>query len=389
MATKAILKSGNVRVQFRPTGLKIISQTFQTEQEADSYQASIQSGLNSIEEALRAKLPVDMAALFHRLHPDLQKRVRLLPAFAKVLGEISTANLTLGQLIDEFMRQYQNKDQNILSRLKWWYDHYGHLSISQMSEEYVRHGLNTLLTVGTSGKRPVSAQTTNRFKANLSSVFEFGKSRYHLKDNPCRHIKAKPEGKGRKRYLTSEEQQRLLIAAKHSKWDKFYLLILMAITTGARRGELAKLQWSDIDIKHAKITFRDTKNNSDKTIPLMLLLVDELKKHREIGTRLVFGNPRKPDISYEFREEWIVALKLADIDIIDAKGEKLVFHSLRHTFCSSLANTGAELHEIASLAGHKSIQTTMRYTHTNSTRLASVVNNTFNNLGVGPNNGRT
>ena len=84
---------------------------------------------------------------------------------------------------------------------------------------------------------------------------------------------------------------------------------------------------------------------------------------------------------YDFREEWDIALEQAKISVVDDKGEKLVFHSLRHTFCSTLANAGAELHEIATLAGHKSIQTTMRYTHTNRERLEFIVNNTFSELG--------
>jgi len=96
---------------------------------------------------------------------------------------------------------------------------------------------------------------------------------------------------------------------------------------------------------------------------------------------LIFCHSKRVHSPYDFREEWKEALERAGIEIVNGKGEKLVFHSLRHTFCSTLANTGAELHEIASLAGHKSMQTTIRYIHLSQKKLESIVNNTFSSLG--------
>ena len=381
MATKALLTSGNYRIQSRLPGLKIISKTFKTESEADAYQFRIESEIKNIRDAEKAKLPIDMAALYRTLHPDLQEVVQLLPAFASVLGAISGGDLTLSGLIDQYMFEYIKKDQNVINRLNWWSNNYGTLKINDFSEDHVRHGINLLLMKGSMGNKGVSPQTTNRFKANLSSVFEFGKDKYHLKMNPCRFIKSKPEGKGRKRYLSIDEQHRLLEAATHSSWNKFYLLVLMAITTGARRGELEKLRWYDVDWDKAQAHCKDTKNGTDKTLHLIESVFSELKVLREIGAGLIFGHSSLSSRPYDFRNELTAALERAKIDLFNDKGEKLVFHSLRHTFCSTLANTGAELHEIASLAGHKSIQTTMRYTHLNNKRLASVVGNSFSKFG--------
>jgi integrase len=383
MATKTRLKSGNFRIQFRVKDLKLISATFPTEAEADAYQRRIDAELQLISDTQQAKLPIDMAALYRTLHPDFQKAVQLLPIFTRVLGEIAGNELTLAQLIDQFMLEYSKKDNNIVNRLKWWSDHYGHLKVNEVSEDHVRHGIQNLLLSGSTGTGGVSPQTTNRFKANLSSVFEFGKDKYQIKSNPCRFIKSKPEGKGRKRYLTAEQQQRFILEAKNSKWDKFYLLVLMAITTGARRGELEKLRWKDIDWSKAQAFCGDTKNGSDKLLPLTEPVIRELRRFRLVGHALIFAHPSIPMRPYDFRNEWVAALEAAGIAVIDEKGEKFVFHSLRHTFCSTLANTGAELHEIASLAGHKSIQTTMRYTHTNDKRREMVVNSTFGKLGLG------
>src|SRR5690606_29013822 len=120
--------------------------------------------------------------------------------------------------------------------------------------------------------------------------------------------------------------------------------------------------------------------STDKILHLTPAVLSELKKHREIGNGLIFSHPKRPSSLYDFRHEWADALIQADIELINEKGEKLVFHSLRHTFCSSLAKRGVKLHEIAKLAGHKSIQTTMRYTHLDNEHLASVVSDVFSNL---------
>jgi hypothetical protein len=220
MAAKTILKNGSIRVKIRKKNLKPISRTFSLASEANDYQFRIESEINSIEESQRATLPVDMAAFYRSLHPDLQQAVQLLPIFTRVLGDISGNELTLSKLIDHYMFQYEKKDQNVISRLSWWSDNYGQLKLNELTEDHVRHGINTLLTIGSTGKKGISQQTTNRFKANLSSVFEYGKEKFNLKTNPCRYIKAKPEGKGRKRYLSTVEQLRFLEAAKLSSWER-------------------------------------------------------------------------------------------------------------------------------------------------------------------------
>ncbi len=60
-----------------------------------------------------------MAALYRILHPDLQEAVQLQPAFTRVLGEIAGNELTWSRLINQFMFQYQRKDQNLAARLAW------------------------------------------------------------------------------------------------------------------------------------------------------------------------------------------------------------------------------------------------------------------------------
>nr|WP_197495964.1 tyrosine-type recombinase/integrase [Methylomonas sp. DH-1] len=83
----------------------------------------------------------------------------------------------------------------------------------------------------------------------------------------------------------------------------------------------------------------------------------------------------------DFRKAWRNALKAANIsdkDVLNADGtvklERFTFHCLRHGFCSALSDAGKEINQIAKLAGHKSIQTTMRYIHQGRDQKRQIVN---------------
>ncbi len=128
----------------------------------------------------------------------------------------------------------------------------------------------------------------------------------------------------------------------------------------------------------------DSKNGNARKFILLDQIKNELKKFRQDkdSDYLFFACPRKPHSlkPYEFKNEWKAALEKAGMSGIDETGENLVFHSLRHSFCSNLANDDVEIHHIAKLAAHKSLQTTMRYIHHKTNKLASVVNSTFSSL---------
>lgn len=112
----------------------------------------------------------------------------------------------------------------------------------------------------------------------------------------------------------------------------------------------------------------DTKNGSSRELHFTPVVMTELKRFQEVGTGLIFPSDEKPDQPMDFRKAWGKALRAAiisDKDILNADGtvkqENFTFHCLRHGFCSALSDSGKEINQIANLAGHKSIQTTMRY----------------------------
>jgi len=210
-------------------------------------------------------------------------------------------------------------------------------------------------------------------------VFEYGKEEYQLKDNPCREVKSKPENPHRESFLTDNEQSKLLNICKTSKWDRLYLLVLMALTTGARKGELLHLKWSDIDFNNNVALLKGTeniiegtkgtKNGKSRLLPLTMPVLEEIKKFREIGNGLLFGavevvisadgktKIKKPTGKpFEFRKQWFAVLNEAGIT-------NFRFHDLRHTAASNLAKNGATLLEIAEVLGHSNTTVTKRYAH--------------------------
>jgi integrase len=94
-----------------------------------------------------------------------------------------------------------------------------------------------------------------------------------MKGNPTDGAKRVKESKGRVRYLAPEEREAWLRDAN----DTLRLYILAALHTGARRGELLRIRWKDVDFRAGTLTFRDTKNGDSRAVPLTLTLRQTLQ----------------------------------------------------------------------------------------------------------------
>jgi len=168
--------------------------------------------------------------------------------------------------------------------------------------------------------------------------------------NPLADIKKLREPERKFQPLTDEQHDALIEDA--SKNLKPYLVF--ARYTGARRSSLAKLEERDIDLTNNTITFRETKNGEDYTIPLH-------PKVREWCERALTGNPNRPllpqykdihSISHLFRR-----LKARN----GVKGFR--FHDFRHNVGTKLAEKGFDVKVRMQMLGHKDPRMAIRYTH--------------------------
>ena len=209
--------------------------------------------------------------------------------------------------------------------------------------------------------------TVLRHMLNRAVEWEF------LHENPINGIKKLKEPPGRVRSLSIEDIQNLLSTIESfpqkghffSDLTKHYFksIILLALNTGMRRGEILSLKRGDLDLKNHMLTIQKTKNGESRHIYLNDVAVSALKAlPPRLDTKRVFpfsGN----EITMTFRR----IIKKAGID-------DFRFHDLRHTFCSYQAMNGVQGRGLMALMGHKDTRMTARYSHLSDSYLREAVN---------------
>lgn len=201
-------------------------------------------------------------------------------------------------------------------------------------------------------KEKVSVTTINREIACLRHMFTKAIEWNKVNNNHVKHVKLFPENNQRTRYL-SEKEIKLLCAYAPSY---FKPIIMAALNTGMKRGEIMRLKWADVDLSKGIIYVREAKNNSSREIPINETLKDVLESlPRRLHNPYVFCNHLgKP--YHDFSKAFQLAVKKAGI-------EDIRFHDLRHIFASYLIMDGVDLKTVQELLGHKTIRMTLRYTH--------------------------
>ena len=282
-------------------------------------------------------------------------------------ASIESSNLTFNELVSAYLLT-ENKDsrpREKTHKLRYWNTSIGNMQVRDIAKRDICQALSKL-------KTDYSNATINRYKAAVSVVFAFACRHYGLAVNPSHNIPSLPENNVRVRFLSKDEKARLFEACKASSWNKLYLLVLMAITTGARKGELTKLRWSDISFDRQTAFVRTSKNGEPKVLPLTNAVIRELHHYKE-DSGLLFHSPSSIEKEYCFRKPWCRALEVANI--YDFR-----FHDLRHTTASYLAQNGASLLEIADVLGHKQIQVTKRYAHLCTEHKAKLINRVMSDI---------
>lgn len=164
------------------------------------------------------------------------------------------------------------------------------------------------------------------------------------------------------RFLTFDEARALLDAAE-AEWRP---MLLVALRTGLRIGELLALRWEDVDLVNARLMVRrtvyrgrmgTTKGGRDRQVSLSPEAVTALRTlPSRFAKGFVFGAGREPLKPTEVK--WPL-WRAAD----GAKLARFSWHVLRHTFASHLVMKGVALRGVQELLGHQSIEMTMRYAH--------------------------
>jgi len=280
---------------------------------------------------------------------------------------------TLAELIDRYIaNELPKKPKSIRDQtrqLNWWKSCIGEHLLSDIKPPLIVEYRDILASGETHGGARRAAGTVNRYIAALSHAFTIAVNDWGwVEDNPLKKISKLKEPRGRVRYLSDDERERLLETCKSSNNPYLYPVVVLALSTGMRLGEIMRLTWRDVDLQRGFVLILESKNDERRKVPLVGLAQQVITEHRKaprIDTPLLFPgkNPKKPII---LRSAWETALGVAKIT-------DFRFHDLRHSAASYLAMNGASLAEISEVLGHKTLQMVKRYSHLSDAHTASVV----------------
>ena len=237
---------------------------------------------------------------------------------------------------------------------------FGQMRLDKITLPHVREFMKALLAKELSPKTVLNAMVV------LKEMFKHAVQWGYLDVNPAQYAERPRAEDKEMQILTPPEIRRLLDAAD----EPVRTLLLCAVLTGMRRGELLGLRWEDIDLEGHRIFVRRAlwrgkfvtpkSRRSRRTIDMAPTLRTSLAKlPSRFQGGLVFcrtdGEPINPDIFAQ--RDWARALRRAEL-------RRIRFHDLRHTYASLLIAQGAHPKYIQVQLGHASIQTTLdRYGH--------------------------
>lgn len=251
------------------------------------------------------------------------------------------------KLFGEVLNSYWELHGKNLESKSWWYElkefdrEFGKVKIGAIGSADVQRFYNKAIA-----KNCVA--TANKKLTLLRSVFNKAKVwGYFYGDNPCNQIKKLKEVSQRRRYLSLDEIKRLLEKA-HSR---LYPVVICALMTGMRRGEILRLSWENIDWERGIIHIRKTKSGKVREIPIA-------SKLREV----LAGLPGER-VGPTFKLPDIMLTRFFARAIKEAAIDDFVFHDLRHTFASHYLMRTHDLPTLQNLLGHSTPLLTMRYAH--------------------------
>ena len=209
--------------------------------------------------------------------------------------------------------------------------------------------------------KEVSANTVRLELAFLSVVFEQCRKEWGLAvSNPVRQIRMPKPGKPRQRRLEAGEEEALLQACRDSSAHYLEMFVILAIETGMRFGELASVDWENVNLEKRTIYLPDTKNGSPRTVPLSTRALNAIQTQpRSVDGRLFSAK------SGSIRSAFLIALRKAQAKKPESKSflRELRFHDLRHEAVTRLFEKGLNPIEVGLVSGHKTLSMLQRYTH--------------------------
>ena len=263
--------------------------------------------------------------------------------------------------IENIANQYFNDKPTINKIIKSYYKNhilsfFKDYDFENISREDISKFTNNLKLKNVSRtNKPLASKTMNDILNILKAITKYGLKNDLLKNDFTKYINLFDVDNTRERFLSKEEIQ--ILYDKTREDEIIYLFFKLALTTGGRLATLQNISKKDIDFAHTLVALKDFKNNST----YKPFLTDEVKHLLELRTENLSLNDKIFTSNPEKRLRAILdTLFNQGIDKYDRKN-KVVIHTLRHTFASHLAIIGTPIFTIQKLMNHKDIKMTLRY----------------------------
>lgn len=237
-------------------------------------------------------------------------------------------------------------------------------------------------------KRGLSPITINRNLNSLRAVFTLAIEKQLINENPLKKVKnIKAPGNERMRHLSANEETQLREALRKRNaqliahaieghipiyGDHIEPIVLIALNTGMRRGEIFNLRWEQVNMASKIITVSAEISKTSKARHINMnneshRVLEDWSKDKSLSG-LVFPSAKTGG------QKPLVTIKTAWAKLIESAGiNDFRFHDLRHTFASNLVMRGAPLYMVQKLLGHGSLNMTMRYSHLSPESTAQAV----------------
>ena len=285
--------------------------------------------------------------------------------------ERAARNVTVSTAMEEYRAyseiQHRSHNTYVLPSLELWEEHLEpQTQLSKITSQQIED-------FKLKRAQKVAHSTADKDLAVLKAFFNWCIAHRLAVSNPVRRVKLFHEDNSRLRYLTREEYDRLIEAARAIKTSPYLEeKIVLAAHTGLRRGSLFNLRWKQIDLENRVLRIPRTKSGRPLSLPLNATALTTLKALDEAKTPespYVFphkSGPKEGEPVQDIKNGFHAALEIAEID-------DFTWHDLRHTFASWLMMRGASLRSVAELLGHQSLKMTMRYAHLSPAFLSAEV----------------
>ena len=279
-------------------------------------------------------------------------------------------SLTFRQAIDRWFRVREAEGKRSIDRDIRSYKHLGpffdDVPVSKITAELVERYRVQRLNEHVSGTtRMTTPATVNREVALLKAVLSRAVQWGWLDKNPIQGMAMLKEPPGRVRYLTEDEERRLMEAMQ--SMPLLRRVVVFAMNTGMRQGEILALRWADTDPDAGFAHIPDSKSGRRRDVPLNQSALGVLRELQGGPPEaLVFATSTGRSYT-NLRRDFNKALSAAGI-------QDFRFHDLRHTFASRLAMAGVSPLVLKELLGHSTIAMTARYSHLASAHARDAVN---------------